>query len=371
MKSNLFVLILGISSVLLSCKKSDAPDYSILNNQIVAEWERVSDSILAASHVPGMLVGIWAPDRDLTWVAGKGKANLATGEKPDPAMSYRMGSLTKTYTYTVLLQLADAGALSLSDKLDKYFPGFPKADSVTLRMLCNHTSGIFDYTETNAFLVSLMTNPLKKWTSQEMIDLVRDEPYYFSPGTDFKYSNTNTILAGAIIQQITGNPAATEIRQRILDPLNLKNTHYPDNPVLPVPFVHGYGWGDEDSTDVSEAYDPSMAGDAGAMIAVLDDLKTWVKTLYAGTLLSPQMQAERLKVVPATGEDCEEYGLGIMHKIYPPMWGHTGTIPGYKNWAGYCPEKNLTIVISYNATSEHPMVLATRLMTIYLETVIK
>jgi len=369
MKSTLFVLILVMSPALFSCNKSEDPDYSALNNQIVAEWERVSDSILATSSVPGMLIGIWAPDRNLTWVVGKGKANLATGEKPGTAMSYRMASLTKTYTYTVLLQLADAGTISLSDKLDKYFPGFPKADSVTIRMLCNHTSGIFDYLETNAFLVSLVTNPLKKWSNQEMIDLVRDEPYYFSPGTTFRYSNTNTIFAGAIIQQITGNLAATEIRQRILDPLHLVNTHYPDNPELPVPFVHGYGWGDEDRTDVSEAYDPSFAGDAGAMITVLDDMKVWVKTLYEGTLLSPQMQAERLTVVPAIGEDCEEYGLGIMHKIDPSMWGHTGTIPGYKNWAGYCPEKNVTIVISYNATTDHPMVLAVRLMKIYMETV--
>jgi len=86
-------------------------------------------------------------------------------------------------------------------------------------------------------------------------------------------------------------------------------------------------------------------------------------------LLSPATQAQRLTVVTAKEEACEEYGLGILHKINPPMWGHTGTIPGYKYWAGYCPEKNVTIVINYNAVTSKQMDLAVRLMNIYLEAV--
>jgi len=358
-----------------SCKKKSDVSVDNLNDQIVAQWEKVSDSILATSKIPGMLIGIWAPDRNLVWVTGKGKSNVVTGEKPDPSMKYRIGSITKTYTYTVLLQLADSGKINLTDKLSKYIPDFPKADSITIRMLCNHTSGIFDYTSTTQFMISLLTQPLKKWTSQELIDLVKTEPFYFSPGTNFEYSNTNTIIAGKIIEQITGNSAATEIQRRILNPLHLTNTLYPSDNILPGSFVHGYGWGWESDTtalpDVSEAYDPSLATDAGAMITDIYDLKTWVENLYQGSLLSPGMQAQRLTLIPAPGEDCEEYGLGIMFKINPPMWGHTGTIYGYKNWAGYCPSKNVTIVISYNATTSKPMVLATRLMNIYLEAVKK
>jgi len=86
-----------------------------------------------------------------------------------------------------------------------------------------------------------------------------------------------------------------------------------------------------------------------------------------GTLLKPETQAQRLTTVPAPGEDCEEYGLGIMFKTNPSMWGHTGTIPGYKNWAGYSPSENITIVINYNGTFAKPMDLAVRLMNIYLK----
>ena len=363
----LSVSIMGCIFILLSsCKKKSDTVVTNLNDQIVAQWEKVSDSILATSKIPGMLIGIWAPDRNLVWVRGKGKSNTATGEKPDSSMKFRIGSITKTYTYTVLLQLVDEGKIKLTDTLSKFMPDFPKADSITIRMLCNHTSGIFDYTSTTEFANMLMTQPLKKWTSQELIDLVKTYPFYFSPGTNFEYSNTNTIIAGKIVEQITGNPVVSEIQRRVLASLDLVNTIYPADNIIPGHFIHGYGWSDTDTTDVAEAYDPSMAGCAGAMIADIYDLKYWVEQLYQGSLLSAATQAQRLTVVPAPGEDCEDYGLGIMHKINPPMWGHTGTIPGYKNWAGYCPTKNVTIVISYNATSSKPMVLACRLMNIYL-----
>jgi D-alanyl-D-alanine carboxypeptidase len=352
-----------------SCKKKSDPDYTAVNEQIVAEWERVSDSMLSKVRVPGMIIGIWAPGRGLAWVTGKGKSNVATGEKPDPGMKFRMGSLTKTYTYTVLLQLVDEDSLRLTDKLSRFMPDFPKADSITMTMLCNHTSGIFDYTETTPFQVNLMIDPFRVWSGQEFIDMVKTEPFYFSPGTGFRYSNTNTIIAGEIIRQVTGNPVEIEIQQRIITPLHLANTFYPSGYNMPGPYTHGYDWiWDSDTThfpDVAEAYDPSIGGAAGAMVADVYDLKNWVETLYRGTLLKPATQAERLTVVPAPGEDCEEYGLGIMHKINPPMWGHTGTIPGYKNWAGYSPELNVTIVISYNSTQSKPMLLACRLMNIY------
>ncbi len=369
-KAFLSILLLSCLFVLVNaCKKKNDPDYSSVNEQIVAQWEQVSDSMLAAVRVPGMIIGIWAPNRGLTWVTGKGKSNVATGEKPDPGMKFRMGSLTKTYTYTVLLQLVDVDSLRLTDKLSRFMPDFPKADSISIAMICNHTSGIFDYTETTPFQVNLMIDPYKVYTSQDLIDMVKTEPFYFSPGTYFRYSNTNTIIAGKIIEMITGQPVGVEIQNRLLTPLHLANTFYPSGYNMPGPYVHGYDWiWDSDTThfpDVAEAYDPSIGGAAGAMVADVYDLKSWVETLYRGTLLKPATQAERLKVVPAPGEDCEEYGLGIMHKVNPPMWGHTGTIPGYKNWAGYSPELNVTIVISYNSTQSKPMLLACRLMNIY------
>ncbi|MEI8005994.1 MAG: serine hydrolase domain-containing protein [Bacteroidota bacterium] len=366
-----FILTVTILISVCSCSHKSEPPVTFNNDLIVAQWDKASDSIYAASGIPGMLIGIWAPDRNLAWIKGLGIANKATGEKPDASMQFRVGSITKTYTYTVLLQLADQKFISLEDKLSKYMPDFPRADSVTLKMLCNHTSGIFDFAETEAWRLNLITNPLRKWTSDELIDLAKAEPYYFTPGSGFYYSNTNTIIAGRIVEMITGTSIATMIRNRLFTPHNLLNTFYPSDNFIQGRFIHGYGWYAGDTTDVSQAYDPSLSGAAGAIVADIYDMKKWVELLYKGSLISDSTQARRLTTVPAPGEDCEEYGLGIMHKISPSMWGHTGTIPGYKNWAGYCPEKNVTIVISYNSTSAKPMVMATRLMTIYLGAVKK
>lgn len=139
-----------------SCNKSSDADYNNRNSQIVAQWESVSDSMLKSSGVPGMIIGIWAPDRNLEWVKGIGTANKATNEKPNPTMKFRIGSLTKTYTYTVLLQLVDENKLSLSDKLSSFLPDFPNAGSITIKMLYNHTSGIPDYTDVTPYFITFL-----------------------------------------------------------------------------------------------------------------------------------------------------------------------------------------------------------------------
>ncbi|MEN6452907.1 MAG: serine hydrolase domain-containing protein [Prolixibacteraceae bacterium] len=365
-KLSLAVTFWGILLFLISCDKNNETES--INNEIITEWENVSDSVLTNSGIPGMIIGIWAPDRNLSWVVGKGTANVSTGEKPDPSMKYRIASITKTFTYTVLLQLIEEGKLSLSDKLSKFLPDFPEADNVSVRMLCNHTSGIYDFSTSPGYNEQVMSDMLKKWNNLEFIDIAADNPYYFSPGTAFKYSNSNTILASYIIEKLTEHAIGDEIKQRILTPLNLTNTFYPTDRMMPTLFIHGYEWDSEttgDPIDVSELLDPSFSGGAGSMVSNIYDLKSWVEHLYKGTLLKPETQVLRMETIPAPGEDCEEYGLGIMYKTDPPMWGHTGTIYGYKHWMGYCPSENLTMVISYNCTTSKPMELANRLLRIY------
>ncbi len=144
---------------LISCDKNNETES--INNEIITEWENVSDSVLTNSGIPGMIIGIWAPDRNLSWVVGKGTANVSTGEKPDPSMKYRIASITKTFTYTVLLQLIEEGKLSLSDKLSKFLPDFPEADNVSVRMLCNHSSGIYDFSTSPGYNEQVLSDMLK------------------------------------------------------------------------------------------------------------------------------------------------------------------------------------------------------------------
>lgn len=330
------------------------------NQAIISNYEELTDTLISSNKVPGLIVGVWAPDRNLTWIKAKGKANIASGDLMKDYYKFRIGSITKTFTYTVLLQLVDEKLLSLDDKLSKYFPSFPNADNVTIRMICNHTSGIYNYNVSSIFTDQMNATPLKVWDPQEFLDIAKAQPYYFSPGTGYEYSNTNTIMAGMIVEKITGNKIEYEIKKRIIEKLNLNNTYYPADNLLWGQHSSGYGWfgfGDP-KADVTEAFDPSCAGASGAIVTDIYDLKNWIEAAVKGTLLSASVQSQRL--TPVSSTEIVSYGLGlgsIKTGSDSFVWGHSGTIYGYKSVAYYWPAKNITVVISFNTVGEDPSLL--------------
>jgi D-alanyl-D-alanine carboxypeptidase len=350
-----------LSVALLSCATDNAVNQQQLDNQaIIANYEELTDALIASNKVPGLIVGVWAPDRNLAWIKAKGKANLASGDLMKDYYHFRIGSITKTFTYTVLLQLVDESLLSLEDKLSEYFPSFPNADNVTIRMICNHTSGIYNYNKSSIFTDQMNINPLKVWDPQEFLDIAKAQPYYFSPGTGYEYSNTNTVMAGMIVEQITGNKIEYEIKKRIIEKLNLNNTYYPADNLLWGEHSNGYGWwgfGDA-KAEVTEAFDPSCAGAAGAIVSDIYDMKTWIEAAVKGTLLSPAMQSQRL--TPISSTELISYGLGFSSINTGKngfIWGHDGIIFGHRSVAYYWPPKNVTVVISFNSVEDNPSLL--------------
>lgn len=352
--------------LLISCATGNAVNQQQVDNQaIISNYEELTDTLVSNNKVPGLIVGVWAPDRNLTWIKAKGKANMASGDLMKDYYHFRIGSITKTFTYTVLLQLVDEKLLSLEDKLSKYFPSFPNADNVTIRMICNHTSGIYNYNTSSIFSDQMIANPLKVWDPQEFLDIAKDQPYYFSPGKGYEYSNTNTIMAGMIVEKITGNKIEYEIKKRIIEKLNLNNTYYPADNLFWGQHSNGYGWwGFGDSkADVTEAFDPSCAGASGAIVSDIYDLKNWIEAAVKGTLLSPAMQSQRLTPVSAT--EIVSYGLGLGSINTGKggfVWGHTGVIYGYRSVAYYWPAKNVTIVISFNTVEDDPSLLLLQML---------
>ena len=330
------------------------------NGEIISYYEALTDTLVSNNKVPGLIVGVWAPDQNLSWVKAKGKANIASGDLMKDYYQFRIGSITKTFTYTVLLQLADKELLSLDDKLSTYFPDFPNAGNVTIKMICNHTSGIYNYFNSSIFTNQMIANPLKVWDPQEFLDIAKDQPYYFSPGTGYEYSNTNTVMAGMIVEKITGNKIEYEIRKRIIEKINLNNTYYPADNLYLGQHSNGYGWiGFGDSkADVTQAFDPSCAGASGAIVSNIYDLKTWIEAAVKGTFLSSAMQSQRL--TPVSSTEFSSYGLGLGSMKTGNngiIWGHSGTIYGYKSAAYYWPAKNVTIVISFNTVEDDPALL--------------
>jgi len=316
--------------------------------EIEEKLKTTMDSIIAETQVPGLVAGIWAPNEGISFVYTAGTSDLETNAPMDENMVFRIGSNTKTFTITVLLQLVDEGLINLNHRLSDYLPDFPRSEEVSIEMLTNMRSGIYNYTESDDFNSAVDKEPTHLWSSEDLIAIAAAQPYYFDPGTDFHYSNTNTIIIGKIIEMITANSLASEIRKRIADQLNLKNTRYLNGGVE-IPGYHpkAYYAGDYDPSfpECSEWFDCSWAGAAGSMVSNLFELKTYVEALSGGYFLSDTLQRQRLEGHIIPGFD-KKYGWGIL--IYDNFYGHNGGYPGFTSLMMNSPERNCTIIIWYN-----------------------
>ncbi|MFC5665396.1 serine hydrolase domain-containing protein [Kitasatospora misakiensis] len=273
------------------------------------------------------------------WRDAAGVVDLGSGRAARADGRFRIGSVTKTFVSTVVLQLVDEGRLRLDDPVERYLPGIvPNGGAITLRQLLNHTSGLFDYLEDQRFLyhddASLRSYLAKgRWTDFRPEDLVAvsaGHAPYFAPGQGWHYSNTNYILTGMIIRKVTGRTWQREVERRIVGPLRLDATTFPgSSPGIPGPHAHGYVQLPEGPADIT-LINPTVADAAGNGISTAADLDRFHAALFGGRLLSPARLAEMTTAVPAP-MIAAHYGLGLIRYDLPcgEVWGHTGGIPGY------------------------------------------
>ncbi|MFF3203114.1 serine hydrolase domain-containing protein [Streptomyces sp. NPDC002962] len=240
---------------------------------------------------------------------------------PDISRSdhFRAGSITKTFLATVVLQLAAEHRLSLSDTVESHLPGLVRGAgndgrALTLRSLLTHTSGLYDFTrDTEGAVPLLPLQAVRIAVTHPPADLGR-----------FAYSNTNYVLLGLVVEQVTGRSYATEAERRIIAPLRLTGTSFPGSRTsLPSPHGHAY---DLDGTEVTEL-DPRVAGAAGELVTTLTDLDRFYAALLGGELLPPRRLREMLDTRTAHGS----YGMGLFPAKLPcgvTVWGHNGRISG-------------------------------------------
>jgi D-alanyl-D-alanine carboxypeptidase len=314
----------------------------------LAAIDKTVETAWRESGAPGVVVGIWIPGEG-SYIAAKGLADLATGQPLRVDDHTRIGSVTKTFTVTALLILTDEKKLGLDDPVSKYTPWVPNGRNITLRMLANMTSGLASYTESDAWVQEFLKNPNRVWTARELVDVGIAQKPTFPPNTGWHYSNTNTVLLGMIIEQVTGQNIGEVFAAKLFKPLGLAQTSWPTSGALPAPYAHGITTQTLDGTQADVTHiDPTWAFTAGALISTLDDLKRWVESYTTGSLISPEMQKQRLHWVtfpPMTPH--KKYGLGIGSDNGWP--GHTGELPGYNTCAYYLPEQKATIVVWVNS----------------------
>ncbi|MFD5084721.1 serine hydrolase domain-containing protein [Kitasatospora sp. NPDC058406] len=274
------------------------------------------------------------------WKGAEGVGDFSTGAEPSASGRFRIASVTKTFVATVVLQLVGEGRFGLDDSVESLLPGaVPGGGSVTVRQLLNHTSGLFDYTADPAVDVDnatwLREGRWRSWTPQQLLAVANSHPPYFAPGTGWHYANTNYLLAGMIVERVTGHDWRREVERRIIDRLGLSGTSMPAHATgIRGPHAHTYLDLPGGPVDVTEM-EPSEMDAAGVGISTTADLGTFLRALLGGRLLPAPLLAEMLTVAPLSGD--AQYGLGIGRLTTPcgEVWGNNGSTGRGHNSALY------------------------------------
>ncbi len=275
--------------------------------------------------------------RTRTYTAGVG--DLATGSKVPEDGQVRIGSNTKVFTAVVALQLVGEGKIGLDATVDTYLPGLVRGEEIdgrriTVRQLLQHTSGLPNYT-------AYLGDDVRYFEPRDLLDIALQHKADFAPGTKWEYSNTNYVLAGLIIQKVTGRPLAKEMERRVIQRIGLRHTYFPAPGDMTIREPHPQGYYRDAAgaplRDITEM-DPSWGWAAGQMISTNSDLNQFFTALLAGRLLPAAQLAQMRTTVPAPyfGSGAR-YGLGLVSKplscggVY---WGHGGSLPGYETRGG-------------------------------------
>jgi CubicO group peptidase (beta-lactamase class C family) len=336
----------------------ELPDLAATNPALALSLQRLLDDTSTGPYTPGLVMHIAIPGQG-QWTGASGLSDRVAQTPMQPGDRFRIASVTKMYVATVVLQLVQEGTLTLDDTVERWLPGLvPNGQAITLRHLLSHTSGLYDYLDGGFEAQYFAHNPPRVWHPSELVRYGVSHQPYFAPGEPgrWKYSNTNYIILGMIIERVTGTSLTHQLRSRIFNPLELSNTFLEDYEEIAGGFVCGYILNDDYS------YASLSVWAAGGIVSTASDVATFVRALFGGRLLSQDMLNEMLTFADMSGYPL--YGLGVAKNVeafavatqgvmpqgtrYPQVWGHTGGLSGFKSVVGYLPTSGITIVVLMN-----------------------
>lgn len=311
---------------------------------------------LAEMEVPGAVVILRSPKEN--WQQAFGHRSVRGTDPVHINDHYRVGSVTKMWTATVILQLVDEGKLHIDDPVSRYLNGVPNGDIITIAQLLGMRSGLHNYTTDKDFQRRLFASPTQPQSADRLLSIGLNHPVSFAPGERFEYSNTNTFLLGRIIEEIERKPAASAIRQRLFLAKGLRNSYLPQDPAtrLPRPFVRGYTFDEGPQATTTESKDQqhkeprdatewsaSWGWTAGAGISTAPDMAEFIRLMVEGGYLSKTLQQRRLDSCKATAPGRPDYCWGMVRM--DGFYGHSGELPGYNNFVGHDPQTGITLVV--------------------------
>lgn len=327
-----------IASTSLSCGSNDndgadaestAPSTTAAN----ADDGKIVDIVrakLTELDLTGAVFGVWRGDEQVV-VEAAGDSPIGVPATPD--MQLRVGQPMEPMLSTVLLQLDDSGTLDLDEPIARWVPDFPRADTITPRMLANSTSGISDYVTNPEFLKIFYGNPMKGFTAQEILDLANSRPPLFEPGTNFAYSHSDLCLLGLVLERATGQPLGDLLKDRIFTPLGMKASTVMLTPQMTEPVLHGYT-NERGMFEDSAFWNPTAFLNSGNTNSTVPDIARWVRALATGEVLSDNgfkemMAPSTAGIGPLTAE--KFFAFGTVHLdswlfMNPSFGGYNGVV---------------------------------------------
>ncbi|MER6623483.1 MULTISPECIES: serine hydrolase domain-containing protein [unclassified Streptomyces] len=324
------LVTLGAAPALADGSSLPAPDLTAV---------RTVHNTALSQGAPGALTRI--DEGFTTYRVATGEADTGAHTAMDTDRRFRVGSVSKTFTAVVLLQLAAEGRVDLDAPANRYLPEPLPDDRITVRHLLSHRSGLYDYTNDMFYntVPGFEAVRNKVFSYQELIDLSTARPLNNAPGAAYSYSNTNFVVLGQLVEHITGTPIATQYKRRIFAPLRLRNTSYVHpRTTLSGSYARGYLRQDDTTLPLVDSTEQtvSWAQSAGAVVSNGKDLNRFFSALLSGKLLPAEQLEDMTTMVPVTADGKQSYGLGLRARTLScgtTVYGHTGTVQGYYTYA--------------------------------------
>ena len=323
-----------------------------IQSRIVEAVENDRKRFGGNTPIPATLIGVWDA-KGHNFIRAFGYSDLVKKVPLTPADHFRIGSNTKTFVVSVLLQLVAEKKLGLDDPLSHFSLGvtIPNGDNITVRELCEMRSGLFEGYDTPEFKKLNMKVP-KDFSPGMIVAWAMKQKPYFPPGKGYNYSNTNYLLLGMIIREITKDSVGNQIRKRLLEPFGLKQTFFPETQEMPDPWTRGYELDKQGNwKDVSNTIPVQLMGTAGEMISDMNDIRRWIELYATGKTCGAGTYNDLMNCIPFLGNT--SFGLGITCST--GWYGYTGALPGYNTADYHSPDTGLTIVAWINYQAEKPV----------------
>jgi D-alanyl-D-alanine carboxypeptidase len=317
----------------------------------IAAIQSELDAAVAAG-VPGVVVFVRSGDQVATITAGV--SDVATAKPIRGDDRFRIASITKSFVAALVVRLAQDHLLQLDDSVAPYLPEYALDPAITIRQLLQHTSGLFDIADDGDWIGSILADPTRAWTPEELIPIGLAHPAYFAPGTGFHYSNTGYMLLGALVTRLTHHDVGVELQRRIFRPLDLENTYVSHDATIRGHHAQGYSLSPDGQIIDVTTLNATFTGAAGDIISTVGDVATFYRALLRGRIVQGPYLVDMLSFLDINDDPDDGVALGLFR--FPESCGtktigHGGGIFGYSSEARNSPDATVQDIAYANTDS--------------------